>query len=111
MKRWKVIITPDALRDLEDIYYYVRFTLLEPGTAKRLLSRIRKELRSLDYLPERYGAMQDETWQEHGLRKLMIGNYIAVYTAIAESQSVFVLRIVYGGRDIDQILEDLKDLP
>lgn len=30
MKRWKVIITPDALRDLEDIYYYVRFTLLEP---------------------------------------------------------------------------------
>ena len=49
MKRWKVIITPDALRDLEDIYYYVRFTLLEPGTAKRLLSRIRKELRSLDY--------------------------------------------------------------
>ena len=59
MKRWKVIITPDALRDLEDIYYYVRFTLLEPGTAKRLLSRIRKELRSLDYLPERSHGKDD----------------------------------------------------
>lgn len=44
----------DALGDLREIYSYIANELLVPETASTQLSRIRKEVRSLDFMPARY---------------------------------------------------------
>ena len=44
----------DALDDLREIYSYIANELLVPETASAQLSRIRKEVRSLDFMPARY---------------------------------------------------------
>ena len=44
----------DALDDLREIYSYIANELLVPETASTQLSRIRKEVRSLDFMPARY---------------------------------------------------------
>lgn len=111
MKYWNVALTPEASHDLEDIYSYIRFSLHEPDIAKKLVRTIKTELKSLAQLPNRCAPVQFEPWNERGLRKLLIGNYIAIYMTLPGEQVVSVIRIVYGGQDIEQILGDLQNLP
>ena len=51
---YKVGYSVDALEDLREIYSYIANELLVPETASTQLSRIRKEVRSLDFMPARY---------------------------------------------------------
>ena len=51
---YKVGYSVDALDDLREIYSYIANELLVPETASAQLSRIRKEVRSLDFMPARY---------------------------------------------------------
>lgn len=44
----------EALGDLREIYSYIANELLVPETAAAQLGRIRKEVRSLDFMPARY---------------------------------------------------------
>ena len=51
---YKVGYSVDALGDLREIYSYIANELLVPETAAAQLGRIRKEVRSLDFMPARY---------------------------------------------------------
>ena len=48
----------DALGDLREIYSYIANELLVPETAAAQLGRIRKEVRSLDFMPARYTLVE-----------------------------------------------------
>ena len=48
----------DALGDLRKIYSYIANELLVPETAAAQLGRIRKEVRSLDFMPARYTLVE-----------------------------------------------------
>lgn len=50
---YKVGYSVDALDDLREIYSYIANELLAPETATSQLGRIRKEIRSLDFMPDR----------------------------------------------------------
>ena len=51
-KSYQIIYTPESLNDLRDIHAYIAYRLHEPNTARRLLQRIRDEIRSLKEMPE-----------------------------------------------------------
>lgn len=57
---YKVGYSVDALDDLREIYSYIANELLVPETASAQLSRIRKEVRSLDFMPARYALVDWE---------------------------------------------------
>lgn len=50
---YKVGYSVDALDDLREIYSYIANELLAPETATAQLGHIRKEVRSLDFMPAR----------------------------------------------------------
>jgi toxin ParE1/3/4 len=101
---YKVQLTEQAKRDLRGIYEYIAFSLLEPGIAKNLKNRIVSELRSLKEMPGRCPLYLEEPWQSRGLRRINIGNYSGFY--LTTEKTVQVIRILYGGRDIANILSD-----
>jgi len=101
---YKVQLTEEAKQDLRDIYEYVAFSLLEPGIAKNLKNRIVGELKSLKEMPGRCAIYQEEPWKSRGLRRINIGNYSGFY--LIGEKSVQVIRILYGGRDISNILKE-----
>lgn len=101
---YKIIYSPQALDDLKRIYSYIAFSLKAAPTAKKLVNRIRNEIRTLYTMPERYAAFKLETWQHAGMRKLTIGNFVVIYTIDNSSRTVSIIRILYGGMDIDSIL-------
>ena len=101
---YKVELTQQAKQDLRDIYEYIAFTLLEPGIARNLTRRIVAGLKSLEEMPGRFPLYGEEPWKSRGLRRINIENYSGFYL-IAEN-TVPVIRILYGGRNISNILKD-----
>jgi len=104
---YKVRLTEDAKQDLRDIYEYIAFSLFEPITAASVKNRIVDALNSLKEFPERYPIHHEEPWKSSGLRRINIKNYCAFYL-IAE-QTIKVVRICYGARDISNILESIEN--
>ena len=102
---YKVQLTDEAKLDLRGIYEYIAFTLLEPGTAKNIKERIIAGLKSLSHMPEKFALYQDEPWKSRGLRRVNIGNYSGFY--LVAGKYVQVIRILYSGRDISTVLQDV----
>ncbi len=104
MSSWRVTYTEQAERDLRGIYEYIAFTLLMPETVKNQTRRIMKAIVSLDNMPLRHRLYEKEPWHSKGLRVLPVDNFIVFYLPIESKETVTVIRIMYGGRNIDKEL-------
>lgn len=101
---YRVVYSPAAKDDLKDIYSYIAFELKVKQTAVNQVNRIRKAIRSLDTMPERYSIVDWEPWQSMKMRKVAVDNYVVFYLVNNEDKIVTVVRIFYGGRDIEEIV-------
>ena len=104
MEKYTVIYSPEAMDDLRSIYSYIAFKLKEPDIAKKLVDKIRNDIRKLDEQPERYAPVEWEPWKSMGMRKLLIGNYVVLYLTDNGQKKVSITRIFYGGRNIEKII-------
>ena len=102
--KWEVFYTEQAETDLRNVFEYIAFTLLVPETAKKQVQRIMKEIAALDNMPFRYKLYHKEPWKSRGLRTFSIDNYLVFYMPDEEKNTVSIIRIMYGGRDIEKHL-------
>ncbi|MHC6181012.1 type II toxin-antitoxin system RelE/ParE family toxin [Clostridium sp. JNZ X4-2] len=103
--KYKITLTKQADTDLRNIYEYIAFTLIEPQTAVRQLERIEKGILSLDEMPKRFHVFEKEPWYSRGLRQISVDNFIVFYIPNAEDETVTIIRVMYGGMDIDKQLK------
>lgn len=99
MKRWNVVISEEAQGDLAHIHDYIADSLCEPGIALNQINRIRKAIFSLHEMPERFPVYT------RGFHRMNVDNYAAFYQISHQTGMVSVVAVIYGGRDIDKILE------
>ena len=102
MKQYRILITDEALNDMESIYEYIAEELLAPDTAMGQYNRIADAIETLDQMPERIKLMESEPEKTRGLRKLIVDNY-AVFFIIADD-IVIVTNVLYGASDIENRL-------
>lgn len=98
---YSVKISEQAEADLKDIFEYVAFELLSMQTAFELLDRLESKILNLNQMPHRYRAYDKEPWKSKGLRVMPVENYIVLYSPDEESEVVNIVRVMYGGRDIE----------
>ena len=103
-ENYTVSYSGDALNDLREIYTYIANELLVPETAAAQVGRIRKEVRSLDFMPARYALVEWEPWHSMGMYQFPVNNFIVYYLVDDEAGTVTVVRIFYGVRDIEGIV-------
>ena len=60
---------------------------------------------SLDDMPERYRFYYGEPWKSRGLHIVQIDNYCVLCIVDNEDRTVSIIRVMYGGRDIDVQLD------
>ena len=101
-----VSYSAEARQDLRDIYEYIAYELLVPETAARQAERIMKAARSLEQIPMRYRLYEGEPWHSQGLRVLPVDNYLVFYLPDETNATVSIIRIMYGGRDVDKQLNE-----
>lgn len=103
--KYKLLLTEQADLDLRGIYEYIAFTLLEPDVAAGQLMRIENAIRSLDEMPNRFRLFENEPWHSRGLCQMPVDHFIVFYIPNDEDKIVTVIRVMYGGRDIDEQLK------
>lgn len=101
-----MIYSPEARNDLRAIYSYIRNVLKEPETAKEQSVRIREQIKTLDTFPGRNTSVDWEPWLSMGMRKMPVDNYVVFYLTDEKTLSVIIVRIVYGGRNMSEILKN-----
>ena len=107
--KYKIVYTDGARRDLHNIYGYISNTLLAPQTAAEQTQRIMKEIRLLDEMPMRHRLYNDELWHNQGLRFFSVDNYLVFYLFDGTTDTVKIVRIMYGGQDVRQQLTKVKN--
>lgn len=96
-----VQISSQAESDLRGIFEYIAFELQSVQNAVGQLARIEESINSLDQMPNRFRAYDKEPWKSRGLRVMPVDNYIVFYVPNHETNVVNIVRVMYGGRDID----------
>lgn len=105
---WDIVYTAVAKRDLRDIYEYIAYELLAPETAAGQTQRIMKGIRALDEMPMRFRLYEEKPWHREGLRFFPVDNYLVFYLPDETKNTVSIVRIMYGGRDICRQLSETK---
>ena len=101
---YSVIYSSKAKDDLIEIYSYIAFDLQVPDIAEGQVNRIRKTIRSLDFMPSRYITVEWEPWKSMRMDQVPVDNFVVYYVVKDDSRTVTVIRIFYGGRDIEDII-------
>jgi addiction module RelE/StbE family toxin len=99
MSIYSIQITEPAEKDLYEIGVYISKELLEPETAKKVVSRIAKGISTLEEMPLRNALVADERLAYKGIRKIIVNNYIVFYIVTEENKTVTIIRILYSRRD------------
>lgn len=105
MMNWEIQYTEKANNDIREIYEYIAFSLLEIGTASKIVSNIIKTVNSLNEMPRRFPIYKSISNTE--IRSANIGNFIIFYFVEDKTQTVTIISVLYGGSDIDNILQDI----
>ena len=103
MNLYRVEYSQEALVDIKSIYTYISQILHAPLTARRQVNRIRKEIRDLEAFPTRYVLVEWEPWASMKMYRLPIDNYIVFYFVDEQAMAVKIVRIVYGGRNLEDL--------
>jgi len=104
MRQYAIIITPAAENDLQEAFSYIATELLEPQTAVNLCDRIEQEILKLCTMPNRHAPYEKEPWSSRGVRFFPVGNFLIFYITRESDCTVHVLRVMYGGRNVEKQL-------
>lgn len=104
---YKIVITADAKEDLKRIYEYIAEILLSPQNAIGQLDRLEKCILKLNQMPFRFRKYEREPWYSRGMHIMPVDNFVVLYIPDEEKSIVTIIRVMYGGRDIDEQLGDL----
>jgi len=98
---WHVQYTERANADLQSIYNHIAHVLLAPETAKNQAERIMDAADALEHMPLRHQRCANEPWGSMGWRVMPVDNYVVIYYPNEHNMLVSIMRIMYGGRDIE----------
>ncbi|MCD7717261.1 MAG: type II toxin-antitoxin system RelE/ParE family toxin [Lachnospiraceae bacterium] len=102
--KYAVEISRQAETDLREIYEYIAFDLQAPENAGGQIERLETCISGLSYMPQRFRGYEKEPWKSRGLRVVPVDNYLVFYIADDNTETVTIIRVMYGGRDVDSQL-------
>lgn len=76
---YEVTLTPEAKRDLREIYRYIAVELQSEQNANGQLDRLEETILKLDEMPERFRVYDREPWRSRNLRVMPVDNYLVFY--------------------------------
>ena len=104
MKRYSVVVTETAERDLAGIVGYLSENLSNPGAALGVLDEFEHLIDSLEELPHAHATVRDEMLALAGYRWAPVGSYMAFFTVDEDAAIVNIERVLHGTRNWREIV-------
>jgi toxin ParE1/3/4 len=98
LDKYAVKLLSRAYRDLDGIYAYISGTLLEPGTAHKMLDKLEEAIFSLEQLPHRGAPRKTGAYADRGYRQLFVGNFTVIYRIDDYERQVVIVAVRYSKR-------------
>ncbi len=98
----KLLYSPEALNDLDEIWAYINNELKNPGDAQKIISDILDNIEKLRDFAEIGPPLFSITGFESDYRFLVCGKYITFYRVMGIE--VHIDRVLYGRRNYMRIL-------
>lgn len=104
--KYKLIILPEAQRDIREIVLYIARELSSPNAAINIQNEFQKGIDSLTNMPERIKPIDEHPWNEVGVHKIRIKNYYVYFLIAEEEHTVKIMAVIYTGRDQNRQMSD-----
>ena len=102
MKKYKLIITPDAKADVASILKYL--DMFSHSISSRYSTYIYDSINSLSHMPKRCTLVRDEDLREKGYRWMSVRNFTVFFIVDDNAAIVRIERVLYSKREYDVIL-------
>lgn len=102
---YKIVVTEPAEQDLKGAISYFANELKNPTVAMDLLNDFNNKVTSLSDMPKRYKTVEDEYLATKGIRLMTVSNYLVFYVVHDDTDTVSIIRFLYGRRDWNSILK------
>lgn len=100
-------LTKRAESDLDGIVSYITVDLANPQAASDFVDKLQDTIEEARAFPKSGSLVHNEFLQIENVRKKLVGNYIMYYLLDIDENIIYILRIVYGKRNLDEILKKL----
>lgn len=94
---YKVKLTNECIEEINQIYYYIANKLEADNSAIKLIQRVRKQILYLSNMPKRYPETSEMNRVKKTYRKMVMANYIVLYTIDEDKKIVYVSHMYYSG--------------
>ena len=101
-------LTTKAEADLDGIVSYIAVQLENPQAATGFLNKLQDAIHEACSFPESGSLVVNEFLPYKGIRKKLVGNYIMYYFPDMNAETIYVLRVIYGRRNLDEILREMN---
>ena len=94
-KQYKLIILPEAQKDIRDIVIYIARELAAPQPALNLQAEFEKAINALAERPKRIKTVNEQPWKDAGIRKIRVKNYYIYFLVNDEETAVKINAVIY----------------
>lgn len=99
MDEYVVKVTSFAQQAMQEIGQYIAVQLQSRQAAIHTLSAIRKEIKSLHFMPARFALTPEEPWGSEGVHRMQVNNFFVYYWIDEKRKQVQIIHVIYVGRD------------
>ena len=96
---YKIIILPEAQKDIRGIVLYIAKELAAPLAALNLENAFEEEIKSLVKMPKRIKTVDEQPWKDAGIRKTRVKNYYIYFIVDDEEMAVKIMAVIYVKMD------------
>jgi len=101
--------TKKAKSDLEEILSYISIELSNPEAAASFLKDLLAVIASICSVPKIGSIVENEFLPDREIRKSLVGNYVLYYLPDAAEMTIYILRILYGRRNLDELVREINN--
>ena len=96
---FEVEFTEECIEEMMEIYEYISNNLKENNVAKGLMTEVTDRVLDLSNLPELYMKIGKVDRLKREYHRMVVKNYVILYTIDMEKRKVYVSHMLYGRRN------------
>ena len=96
---YEIVISYTCLEEIEANCDYIENVLKAEQASNRLREKIRETIRELKNSPQIYAKIEKTDRAGRDYRRIVIDNYVIIYTIVEEDKTILISHMYYGGRN------------
>ena len=107
--RFQYRFSKKAEADLDEILSYIYIELSNPQDTSSFLEDLQTVIDSICAIPKIGRIVENEFLPDREVRKSLVGNYILYYLPDTNEKIIYILRILYGRRSLDELVREINN--